>query len=32
LCGCYHAISFTANAAGVALEPGAATFTEHSPA
>ena len=31
LCGWYHAISFTANAAGVALEPGAATFTDHSP-
>jgi hypothetical protein len=28
LCGCYHAISFTANAAGVQLEPGAPMFTD----
>lgn len=31
LCGWYHAISFTANAAGVALEPGAATFADYLP-
>jgi hypothetical protein len=32
LCGWYHAISFSANAAGVDLEPGAPTFAEHRPA
>lgn len=31
LCGWYHAISFAANAAGVALEAGAPTFTDHAP-
>ena len=31
LCGWYHAISFAANAAGVALEPGAAKFADHLP-
>jgi hypothetical protein len=31
LCGWYHAISFTTNGAGVALEPGAATFADHLP-
>jgi hypothetical protein len=30
LCGWYHAISYTANAAGVDLEPGAPTFAEHT--
>lgn len=32
LCGWYHAISYTANAAGVDLEEGAPTFAEHEPA
>lgn len=31
LCGWYHAISFTANAAGVALEDGAPRFAAHAP-
>ena len=32
LCGWYHAISYTANAAGVDLENGAPTFAEYEPA
>ncbi|MDX2381883.1 MAG: carboxymuconolactone decarboxylase family protein [Acidimicrobiia bacterium] len=31
LCGWYHAISYTANAAGVDLEQGAPAFTDHQP-
>ena len=31
LCGWYHAISYAANAAGVDLEPGTPSFTEHQP-
>ncbi len=32
LCGWYHAISFTANAAGVPLEAGAPRFADYAPA
>jgi hypothetical protein len=31
LCGWYHAISFVANGAGVACEPGAPTFADVAP-